>query len=108
MDKREVIHALIDKLLDIDESDTKKQLNFYFIKLEDGGSCFDFNFREGNGSSDSVLPRVNLYFGNNLESEKKIHDAFEVIEAIKNTPDIEPKINLSISQSRARELGLIS
>jgi hypothetical protein len=107
MDKREVIHALIDKLLDVEASGTKKELSFFYHTLTDCTSL-DFHFREGNGSNATVIPRTGVYFGNKLETEHALKDAFKAIEQIKNMPDVEPKINLNISIEKARELGLIS
>ena len=107
MNKREMIHALIDKLLDVAESGTKKELNFYFMTLSDCQS-FDFRFCEGNGSKQNVRPSFGVYFGNSLQRANSLELALKEIELIKDTPDVEPKVNLNISIDRARELGLIS
>jgi hypothetical protein len=107
MDKREVIHALIDKLLEVAESGTTKELGFYYHTLTNGQS-FDFRFTEGNGSNETVNQRFCVYFGNTLESEKYVEDAFKAIEQIKNTPDVGPKVTLNLTVEKARELGLIS
>jgi hypothetical protein len=107
MNKRQVIHDLIDKLFDIDESGTKKELFFYYHTGAVAKS-FNFHFSEGSGSREYVLPSSNIYFESSLQTEKLLEDALKDIETIKNTPDAEPKINLNISIEKARELGLIA
>lgn len=104
MNKREMIHALIDKLLDVEESGTKKELHFsYFTTLG-----LDFFFYEGNGSRDYVRPRCCFYPRNEEDLSRQFERALVEIELTRNTPDVEPKVSLTLTEEKARELGLIA
>lgn len=105
MNKRETLHLLIDKLLDVSETGTKKELSLFYFDLENGSS-FDFSFREGNGSNKRITGR-SLFFGGPLEKLETVNEALAEIERVKTIPDVEPKINLNLCVEKARELGLI-
>lgn len=109
MNKREMIHALIDKLLDVEESGTCKELHFTYhsSKISDSLS---FHFYEGNGSTEQVLGKnTHAYLTNGLAMNgKSFEQALADIELIKNTPDVEPKVRVTITEEKARELGLIA
>lgn len=109
MTEREMIHALVDKLLDIRESDTKKELIFSYHQSKVSDSLC-FAFYEGNGSMGLVGDEMfHAYLNGELGKDKEsFNQALRIIEKIKNTPDTEPKVNLSISVEKARELGLIA
>ena len=109
MTEREMIHALVNKLLDIRESDTKKELIFSYHQSKISDSLC-FAFYEGNGSREFVGGEMfHAYLNGDLgKSGTSFNKALRIIEEIKNTPDTEPKVNLSISIEKARELGLIA
>lgn len=104
MNKREMIHALVDRLLDIEES-SKKGVSFgYDTRLD-----FDFHFNSRPGNfSDYIGHRVCCKFSGPLSDYESFDKAIAEIERIKNTPDVEPKITLTFSESEARERGLIA
>lgn len=105
MNKREMIHAVIDKLLDVEEMGTAKKLAFYYHQ----NIGLDFNFREGNGSDKYVGGRgISIYSGEGWSIEEGVKIAFEFIETVKNTPDVKPQISITISEEEAREKGLIA
>lgn len=109
MNKREMIHALIDRLLDIEESGTKKELNFSYGSYGEF-QTFNFYFYEGNGSREWVTgDRTSVHFkGFMTAPEEYFKRALVDIELIRNTPDVEPKVNVTLSIEKARELGLIA
>lgn len=104
MNKREMLHVLIDRLMDVEESETTKKL--YFSYWQECG--LDFHFSEGNGSRELVRPRTWVYFNSPWDKEQQLKNALIDIELIKNTPDVEPKVSLSLTVEKARELGLIA
>lgn len=104
MNKREMIHMLIDKLLDVEETGTTKKLYFNYYSP----TGVDFHFSEGNGSKEYVKRPTYVYTGPTWNIEEQVKIALKDIETIKNTPDVEPQINLNLSLAKARELGLIA
>lgn len=104
MNKREMIHALIDKLLDIEDSGSKKELHFsYWTKIG-----FEFHFNEGNGSEDYVRDPVYLYTKDSWDKEAQFGIALKEIDLIRDIPDVDPKVRVTLTEEKARELGLIA
>lgn len=104
MTKREMIHTLIDKLLDIEEN-SQKGVSFSYISLI--GMDFHFTTRQ-EAHSDWVGTRTDCYFKKGWNAETQFLKALEAIETVNNTPDVEPKLSFTLDESKARELGLIS
>jgi hypothetical protein len=106
MNKREILHMILDKVLDIQETT---------------GMCPQFSYQ---GHVNSVQLHIlasperyrewmhddimHFYFSD-YELSPKILDAFiDKINVVKNTPIPEPKINIQITEEKAKELGLIA
>lgn len=104
MNKREMIHALIDKILDIEET-SKKGASFNYTS----NLSFDFYFTSRPGNfSDRVGARTDLYLRESWDINEQYFKCLTAIEKMQNTPDVEPKISFELTEERARELGLIT
>lgn len=103
MNKREMIHALIDKLLDIEET-SQKGVHFNYSTAH----LIDFYFLSRPKSFGDYVGsgRTSIYTFEDLE--QGFSKALLEIEKIKNTPDPEPKVSVVLSEGKARELGLIA
>lgn len=102
MDKREVIHALIDKLLEIEQT-TKRGIDFeYSSNL---GISFNVTSSPKN-YTDKIRPIYRDYFADRAPFLSFEKAEFE-IGLISLTPDKEPEVSIKLPESRARELGLI-
>jgi hypothetical protein len=99
MTKREMLHVLIDKLLDVEETQGRGVHLGYDSSL---GIEFYATIKPGAHRDRVGNPFRNFYF----ESEG-IASALEEINVIKNTPNPEPLIEFKLTESRAIELGLI-
>ena len=99
MTKNEVLHALLDRILEI-EATSKKGVSFQY-----SNDFLHLYFREG--------VREGAYIGDSiiLCTEKDIVSSLDSInqkiDLIKNTPDIEPKVSILLTKERAIELGLM-
>jgi hypothetical protein len=104
MTKREMLHVLIDKLLDIEET-SRKGIHFSYDTL----LIFSAHASVCPGNySHRVGPRIDFYLRPEWEQQKQFEATLKGIEDLKNTPDEEPKIKLEITESKAKELGLVS
>jgi hypothetical protein len=100
MNKREIIHVLIDKILDIEETSLK---GAHFTYSTSTGLDIRFCTRPG-----SFADRIgDTHYGFTVD-ENELSLASAYIEKIKNTSDVEPKVTLTLSAEKARELGLIA
>jgi hypothetical protein len=103
MDKRQLLYLMIDKLLEIEDS-SLKGVNFsYSTNI---GLCFHITSRPGAGhewltESKHVYTPLEKYPG-------QLEKALAEIQRIINLPDAEPFVNLKISATKAKELGLIA
>lgn len=100
MNKREMIHALIDKAIDIEESSQKGA----FLCYSSGGGL-DLRFcTRADSFHDRIGDTLYLFSFEDHDYQK----AENFLEQIKNTPDVEPKVSVTLSAEKARELGLIA
>jgi len=100
MDKRKIIHELIDKLLDIEEA-TPRGVDFeYSTHL---GIRFNVTSRPKN-----YMDRVRPIYRDYEVSEESFLKAIEEIRAINETPAKEPEFSFTLPESKAKELGLIA
>ncbi len=103
MNKRELLHALIDKLFDVEET-TKRGIDFeYSTNL---GISFSVTSTPKN-YADRIRP---IYRDYNIKEDalENTENAEHEIDLINETPDKEPCFSFSLPESRARELGLIA
>lgn len=108
LDRRKIIHDLIDKLLDI-EALSRKKVFFGYSGFVDS---FDFRIvKNEKAYNEKLLPSINLYFNDSFGlTQKKIQEHIDkIIETslIEDGP-VEEMVSVQISQSRAKELGLIA
>lgn len=104
MKKREMIHQLIDKLLDVEES-SKKGVNFSY----QGSIGIDFHFTtRPQAHSDWIGNRKTCYFKEYYSADEQFNNALKEIEIIKTTPDVEPKVSVLMTEEKAREMGLMA
>jgi len=101
MNNREMLHVLIDKLLDI-EATTQRGVNFEYT------SSLGFHLTVTTAPSsygDYIRKPFRKYESLN---ELNFKEYLNEIDLINSTPDREPEVSLKIPESKARELGLIS
>lgn len=98
--KREALHLLMDSILDIEET-SEKGVCFEYSTLH--GVMLRFKTRPLVGS-DTV---VDIGYFYKMDGEDLIR-AITLCEIVKNTPDVAPKVTLTLDESKARELGLIA
>ena len=104
MTKREMILELVNRLLDVEESGTKKVLHFgYNQKIG-----LDFHFNECSDSKEWVRGLCCVYFDHGWDNEQQFKKALAEIELIKTIPEAEPKVSLTLTIEKAKELGLIA
>jgi len=104
MDKRQMLHVLIDKLLDIEET-SKKGIHFSYSTLLSFSSYATVT--PGNYTH-RVGPNLSVYLKPEWDQLEQFDAALKVIEDMGNTPDEEPKIKVELTELKARELGLIA
>lgn len=102
MNKRAMLHELLDKVMDIEET-SKKGVVFEYSTLHN--VALRFKTRPVAGAS-YVLDGCGFNFFNMNEAE--FRSALDVIETINIAPDVEPKFSFTLDESKARELGLIA
>lgn len=102
MSKREMLHTLLDRVLDIDET-SKKGVRFNVSK----NFCHIY-FKTSDQSGAEDVGKNNCFFLEREDSEESFQQALEEIEKVRNTPDVEPKLTFLLDESKARELGLIA
>lgn len=103
MNKRDMIHALVDKLLDIEET-SQKGAQFSYSTL----NGFDFYFKTRPGLGYEWLGTTErIYFNGNWSADDQYSNAIKYIGHIANTPDPEPKMSFEMTESKAKALGLI-
>lgn len=101
MNKREMLHTLIDKIMDIEESSKKG------VRISYSNSLANIYFKESDSKGDFIGTTSSIYFDMS-EIDKQFSNALSEIEKIKNTPDVEPKVSVLLTEEKARELGLIA
>jgi hypothetical protein len=107
MDKRKVIHELIDRLLDVEET-SKKRVSIYYH-----GFCESFSFsicRNKLAIHDDLLKARAIYFSNPILNDLNIDEILAQINEVSLIEDVpeEKQVDIKISESKARELGLIA
>jgi hypothetical protein len=103
MNKREMLHVLIDKLLDIEET-TRRGIDFeYSTHL---GVSFNVTSSPKN-YTDRIRPIYRDYHVKD-DALENTENAEHEIDLINETPDKEPVFSFSLPESRAKELGLIA
>lgn len=106
MNKREAIHALVDKLLDIEET-RKRGINFSYCSVL-GIDFYCLSTPES--YSDFISERNGCYFSPKYcESiDDDLKRAFADVEAVNAIPDREPVVKVEMTESKAKGLGLIA
>jgi hypothetical protein len=103
MNKREMIHELIDRILDIEESSLK---GAHFNYASSVGLDFYFTSRPKSFHS-RIANRHDFYTNSNsFDIDKGFKDALAALETMAQMPDKEPDIIITLPESRAIELGL--
>ena len=98
--KREMLHTLLDSILDIEES-SKKGVRFQY-----SNSMLSFYFMENDSNSVSLGASSYIFFRE--ENGPQFVSAIEALEKMRNTPDAEPMVKIAMTEEKARELGLIA
>jgi hypothetical protein len=98
--KREILHVLIDKLLDIEETTTRGVTFDYCTSLGVNFHAITSPSRHG----DRIRPEWRDWYLTKESFEKCLREITE----INNTPDREPEVTVKLTESKAKELGLIA
>lgn len=99
MSKREMLHTLLDKLLDIEET-SKKGVRFNY-----SNDLLTSYFKEcAEKGGDEVGKSSFVFF--KTRPDETYAEALENFEFVANSPDVEPKISVLLTLEKARELGL--
>jgi hypothetical protein len=108
MNKREMIHALIDKLLDIEESSKKRTFFYYHGHVQ----SFDFSVAKNEKAFSDKLISSTKYLSEEISDvdERYLKKCLQDLEAISQVEDgpVEEMVTLQISESKAKEMGLIA
>ena len=100
MNKREMIHVLIDKVLDIEETSQKG------VRLNFSNSMLYFYFMENDSNTVSLGSSTYLFFREDIGDQ--FVAALDALEKIRLTPDVKPMVRITMTEEKARELGLVS
>ena len=108
MNKKETIFEIISKLLDIEETSSKRVYFSYF-----GSPCsLHFHIAKNEKNYNEYLaPTEYVYFKEPLAHKpNELLKLYSEIEAIKDIPDgpVEEILTFKLTESRAKELGLIN
>jgi len=107
MNKREAIHALIDKLLDLEESSNKRVYFSYYGNSEG----FDFSVDPTKFDRTSI-GKDRSYFSSTFDGTpqeifERMSAVIKIVSAIPDQPN-EKCHTFTIPESKAKELGLIT
>lgn len=101
MTKREMLHVLLDSVLDIEETSKKG------VRFNISGNFCHIYFKTSDKSGAEDVGKNNCFFFNE-DIAKSFVEVIGEIEKVRNTPDVEPKISVLLTEEKARELGLIA
>ena len=102
MNKREMLHTILDSILDIEESSKKG------VRLNLSGNFCHLYFKTIDKSGAEDIGTGRMFFFNTENTARDFTGAVEELERIQGLPDVEPKVSVLMTEEKARELGLIA